>query len=202
MTWGSPQRLSKKHLPSFSMERAAGRFKGSWMHNRKETSKWSACLCLLSLHLRGVGMAPNVHVPSQAQIFALELHSQKMLSVYTQSYSLHLPLISVIFLLLLDFFLLQKRRMQSLADDFHAEDTRLLWLPGVHLPGRRCLGSLSPPPLSPAFALPHLPRPWALSTSLTFSTVNRGHILSYLSPEKIGGMKYTRYRALWLLTSL
>lgn len=71
-------------------------------------------------------MAPNVHVPSQAQIFALELHSQKMLSVYTQSYSLHLPLISVIFLLLLDFFLLQKRRMQSLADDLHAEDTRLL----------------------------------------------------------------------------
>lgn len=55
-------------------------------------------------------MAPNVHVPSQAQIFALELHSQKMLYVYTQSYSLHLPLISVIISPPLGFLLVTKEK--------------------------------------------------------------------------------------------
>lgn len=92
--------------PSFKMERATGRFKGSWIHNRKETSKWSTCIYLLTLHLCGAEKAHNVHVPSQAQIFVLELNSYRMVSVFTQSYSLYRPLISVLFLLPSNLFLL------------------------------------------------------------------------------------------------
>lgn len=215
---GAPNIWARHTWASFKIKRATGRFKGSWIPNRRRhpsQAPASTCQACTSVEHKWHKTCTSQAKPKYFHwnyIFAgwfLSFHKaifplfpsflsfcacsppHKCIPVIRKKDAYHSspPQVTE-----------GSYTAQNLCWSFLFQRHKVLWFPGMDFPGRkRGEESLSPPALTMGCCSTWLclTSCRTLGCSLTSPTVNWGHVLSWLRPEKkkIDGTRYARYQA-------